>query len=86
MAETMYRPNSNDIYSRLEFINKKMGRPNISGKEMKTLKVREQNLLEMLQEGMEEFKEGGKVIRKKTGGRVRGDGIAIRGKTKGTMR
>tara|TARA_Y100001972_G_scaffold64751_1_gene78983 strand:- start:425 stop:685 length:261 start_codon:yes stop_codon:yes gene_type:complete len=86
MAETMNRPNPNSIFSRLEYIRKAMGRPNTSAKEMKTLQLREDNLLEMLHEGMDEFKKGGKVIRKKTGGRVRGDGIAIKGRTKGTMR
>lgn len=63
-----------------------MSNPKTTAKEMKVLKLREKNLMEMLDEGMEEFKKGGKVTKKKRGGRVRGDGIAVRGKTKGTMR
>ena len=63
-----------------------MSDPKITAKEMKTLKLREKNLMEMMEDGMEEFKKGGKVNKKKRGGRVRGDGIAARGKTKGTIR
>ena len=63
-----------------------MSNPKTTAKEMKVLKLREKNLMEMLDEGMEEFKKGGKVIKKKRGGSVRGDGIAVRGKTKGTIR
>ena len=63
-----------------------MSDPKITAKEMKVLKLREKNLVEMMEDGMEEFKKGGKVTKKKRGGRVRGDGIAVRGKTKGTMR
>ncbi len=63
-----------------------MSDPKITAKEMKVLKLREKNLMEMMEDGMEEFKKGGKVTKKKRGGRVRGDGIAVRGKTKGTMR
>ena len=44
MAETMYREDADDIFSRLEYIRKKMGRPNTSAKEMKTLQLREDNL------------------------------------------
>ena len=76
----------NSIFSRLNYLSKKMSNPKTTAKEMKVLKLREKNLMEMLDEGMEEFKKGGKVTKKKRGGRVRGDGIAIRGKTKGTMR
>jgi hypothetical protein len=76
----------NSIFSRLNYLSKKMSNPKTTAKEMKVLKLREKNLMEMLDEGMEEFKKGGKVTKKKRGGRVRGDGIAVRGKTKGTMR
>ena len=71
MAETMYREDADDIFSRLEFIRKKMGRPNTSAKEMKTLQLREDNLLEMLKDGMTEFKKGGKVQAMRKGGKVR---------------
>ena len=76
----------NSIFSRLNYLSKKMSNPKTTAKEMKVLKLREKNLMEMLEDGMEEFKKGGKVTKKKMGGRVRGDGIAVRGKTKGTMR
>ena len=71
MAETMYREDANDIFSRLAYIKKKMGRPNVSPKEMKIFKLREKNLLNMIEDGMEEFKEGGKVQAMKKGGKVR---------------
>jgi len=86
MAETMKRPGASSIFSRLNYLSRKMSDPKITAKEMKVLKLREKNLMEMMEEGMEEFKKGGKVTKKKRGGRVRGDGIAVRGKTKGTMR
>tara|TARA_Y100001958_G_C21151367_1_gene487458 strand:- start:751 stop:1014 length:264 start_codon:yes stop_codon:yes gene_type:complete len=76
----------NSIFSRLNYLSKKMSNPKTTAKEMKVLKLREKNLMEMLDEGMEEFKKGGKVTKKKRGGSVRGDGIAVRGKTKGTIR
>ena len=76
----------NSIFSRLNYLTKKMSDPKITAKEMKVLKLREKNLMEMMEDGMEEFKKGGKVTKKKRGGSVRGDGIAVRGKTKGTMR
>ena len=50
-----------------------MDDPKISSKDMKILKLREKNLLEMIEEGMEEFSEGGAVVPKKykDGGAVR---------------
>ena len=65
MAETMNRPNAGSIFSRLEYLSRKMDDPKISSKEMKILKLREKNLLEMMEEGMEEFSEGGAVVPKK---------------------
>jgi hypothetical protein len=61
MAETMKRPNASNIFSRLEYLDRKIGNPNTSAKEMKILKVRQKNLLEMIEDGMEEFNEGGLV-------------------------
>jgi hypothetical protein len=75
-----------DILDRLSDVEDRMLDPKTGAKEMKTLKLRSQNLKDMLDEGMEEFKKGGKVTKKKRGGRVRGDGIAVKGKTKGTIR
>ena len=75
-----------DILDRFSEIAIKKLDPKLTAKEMKILELREKNLMEMMDEGMEEFKKGGKVTKKKRGGRVRGDGIAVRGKTKGTMR
>ena len=65
MAETMNRPNAGSIFSRLEYLSRKMDDPKISPKEMRILKLREKNLLEMMEEGMEEFGEGGAVVPKK---------------------
>jgi len=136
MAKRPKNP-KNSVFSRLNYLSKKMTNPKITAKEMKVLKLREKNLMEMMEDGMEEFKEGGKVTKeerikkkrakaasyrignkmnkdnlphskamqkkkkdmgnlfnsllkstakKKMGGRIRGDGIAVRGKTKGTIR
>jgi len=74
MAETMKRPNSGSILSRLEYLNRKMGNPNTSAKEMKLLEVRQKNLLEMMEDGMEEFNKGGAVrtVKKAKGGMIGG--------------
>ena len=61
MAETMKRPNSGSVLSRLEYLNRKMGNPKTSAKEMKILEVRQKNLLEMMEDGMEEFNKGGLI-------------------------
>ena len=61
MSETMNRPGASSIFSRLEYLSRKMDDPKISSKEMKTLKIREKNLLEMMEDGMEEFNKGGAV-------------------------
>ncbi len=76
MSETMNRPGASSIFSRLEYLSRKMDDPKISSKEMKTLKIREKNLLEMMEDGMEEFNKGGAVrskpIKMKAGGLVGG--------------
>tara|TARA_R110002073_G_scaffold24899_4_gene83326 strand:- start:309 stop:818 length:510 start_codon:yes stop_codon:yes gene_type:complete len=61
MAETMKRPNSGSVLSRLEYLNRKMGNPKTSAKEMKILEIRQKNLLEMMEDGMEEFNKGGLI-------------------------
>lgn len=74
MAETMKRPNASSVLSRLEYLNRKMGNPNTSAKEMKLLEVRQKNLLEMMEDGMEEFNKGGPVraVKKAKGGMIGG--------------
>ena len=49
----------NSIVSRLNYINKQLSDPRKSGKEIKVLKLREQNLLDMLNDDQETFKDGG---------------------------
>jgi len=74
MAETMKRPNASSVLSRLEYLNRKMGNPNTSAKDMKLLEVRQKNLLEMMEDGMEEFNKGGPVqtVKKAKGGMIGG--------------
>ncbi len=82
MAETMKRPNASSIFSRLEYLDRKIGNPNTSAKEMKILKVRQKNLLEMIEDGMEEFNEGGAVRAMKNGGAVmKGRGPKFKGQS-----
>ena len=44
----------NSIFSRLNYLSKKMSNPKTTAKEMKVLKLREKNLMEMMEDGMEE--------------------------------
>tara|TARA_Y100000401_G_C8288893_1_gene207566 strand:- start:766 stop:963 length:198 start_codon:yes stop_codon:yes gene_type:complete len=50
-----------DILDRLKEIGDKMTDPKTSSKEMKLLKLREENLLEMFHDDMDEFSLGGDV-------------------------
>ena len=82
MAETMKRPNSGSVLSRLEYLNRKMGNPRTTAKEMKLLEVRQKNLLEMMEDGMEEFNKGGAVRAMKNGGAVmKGRGPKFKGQS-----
>ena len=54
-----------DILDRLFDVEDKILDPKTSAEEMKILKLREKNLMEMMEEGMEEFSEGGAVVPKK---------------------
>ena len=56
----------NSTFSRLRYLDKQMSNPNLSQKEIKVLKMREQNLLDMLEDGQDTFKAGGKVTAPKT--------------------
>ena len=49
----------NSIVSRLNYINKQLSDPRKTEKEIKVLKLREQNLLDMLNDDQETFKDGG---------------------------
>ena len=55
----------NSISSRLNYIDKQLNDPRKSEKEIKVLKLREQNLLDMLNDGQETFEDGGKVKKSK---------------------
>ena len=57
---------SNSTWSRLRYLDKQLANPNLSQKEIKILKMREQNLLDMLEDGQETFRKGGKVATPKT--------------------
>ena len=49
----------NSISSRLSYIAKQLSDPSKTGKEIKVLKLREENLLKMLDDDQETFKDGG---------------------------
>ena len=49
----------NSISSRLSYISKQLNDPRKSEKEIKVLKLREKNLLDMLNDDQETFKDGG---------------------------
>ena len=49
----------NSISSRLSYIGKQLNDPRKSEKEIKVLKLREKNLLDMLNDEQETFKDGG---------------------------
>tara|TARA_R110000787_G_scaffold115751_3_gene225799 strand:- start:311 stop:640 length:330 start_codon:yes stop_codon:yes gene_type:complete len=49
----------NSISSRLAYIGKQLNDPRRSEKEIKVLKLREKNLLDMLSDDQESFKDGG---------------------------
>ena len=54
----------NSTFSRLRYLDKQMANPNLSQKEIKILKMREQNLMDMLEDGQDTFSKGGKVMKK----------------------
>ena len=70
----MAKKSRNSILDRLSDLDKKMFSPRTTDKEMKLLKIREKNLLEMLEEGMDEFNKGGAVraVKKAKGGMIGG--------------
>ena len=72
----------NDVLSRLRYIGKQMANPKTTPKELKVLKMREKNLMEMLADDQFTFKGGGQ-IKKKPKKKI--DGIATKGKTRGTQ-
>ena len=74
----------NDVLSRLRYIGKQMSNPKTTPKELKVLKMREKNLMEMLADDQLTFKEGGRVAMTKRTRSI--DGIASKGKTRGTQR
>ena len=61
----MAKKNKFDILDRFAEIATKKLDPKLTDKEMRILELREKNLLEMMEEGMEEFSEGGAVVPKK---------------------
>ena len=54
----------NSTFSRLRYLDKQLANPNLSQKEIKILKMREQNLMDMLEDGQDTFSKGGKVVKK----------------------
>ncbi len=54
----------NSTFSRLRYLDKQLANPNLSQKEIKVLKMREQNLMDMLEDGQDTFSKGGKVMKK----------------------
>jgi len=64
----------NSIASRLSYIAKQLNDPSKTGKEIKVLKLREENLLKMLDDDQETFKDGGmsKAVMKARGGTFKG--------------
>ncbi len=64
----------NSISSRLSYIAKQLNDPSKTGKEIKVLKLREENLLKMLDDDQETFKTGGmsKAVLKARGGTFKG--------------
>ena len=57
----------NSVLSRLAYIDKQMTNPKLTDKEIKVLKLREKNLLEMLEDGQDTFDSGGMAKKKKRG-------------------
>jgi LysM repeat protein len=54
----------NSTFSRLRYLDKQLANPNLSQKEIKILKMREQNLMDMLEDGQDTFSKGGMVMEK----------------------
>ena len=54
----------NSTFSRLRYLDKQLANPNLSQKEIKILKMREQNLMDMLEDGQDTFSKGGRVMEK----------------------
>ena len=54
----------NDVLSRLRYIEKQMANPKTTPKELKVLKMREKNLMEMLADDQFTFKGGGQIKKK----------------------
>ena len=78
----MAKQSKNSILDRLSELDKKMFNPRTTAKEMKLLEIREKNLLEMLEEGMDEFNKGGAVRAMKNGGAVmKGRGPKFKGQS-----
>jgi len=78
----MAKKSRNSILDRLSDLDKKMFSPRTTAKEMKLLEIREKNLLEMLEEGMDEFNKGGAVRAMKNGGAVmKGRGPKFKGQS-----
>lgn len=55
----------NSVISRLAYIDKQMSNPKLTDKEIKVLKLREKNLLEMLEDDQDTFDKGGMSTKKK---------------------
>ena len=55
----------NSVISRLAYIDKQMRNPKLTDKEIKVLKLREKNLLEMLEDDQDTFDKGGMSTKKK---------------------
>ena len=55
----------NSVLSRLAYIDKQMTNPDLTDKEIKVLKLREKNLLEMLADDQDTFDKGGMPKKKK---------------------
>tara|TARA_R100001509_G_C4749845_1_gene176013 strand:+ start:158 stop:577 length:420 start_codon:yes stop_codon:yes gene_type:complete len=55
----------NSVLSRLAYIDKQMTNPKLTDKEIKVLKLREKNLLEMLEDDQDTFDKGGMPKKKK---------------------
>ena len=60
----------NSVMSRLHYIGQQMTNPKLTDKEIKVLKLREKNLLEMLEDDQDTFSTGGMPTKKKNKGSI----------------
>ena len=59
------KADNNSVLSRLQYLDKQLSNPNLTQKEIKILKMREENLLEMLNNDQTDFNKGGMATKAK---------------------